>query len=214
MSKVILITGASRGLGRALAEQLHDQQLALVARHPFEGPAGALLLSGDVGQDAELIVQQTLDRFGRIDILINNASTLGATPMPELKLADWRDLAAVLHTNVLAPLHLTQLAGAKVVVNITSDAGLEAYPGWGVYGLSKAALEHQTRTLAAENPDTVFVAVDPGDMDTDMHRQAVPDADPGELQRPQEVAAKLAAWLLHAPKSGRIRVSELIEAAR
>jgi len=214
MTKVILITGASRGLGRALAEQLHDQQLALVARHPFEGPAGALILQGDVGQDAERIVQQTLARFGHIDILINNASTLGATPMPELKQADWRDLASVLHTNVLAPLHLTQLAGARVVVNITSDAGLEAYPGWGIYGLSKAALEHQTRTLAAENPDTVFVAVDPGDMDTEMHRLAVPEADPAQLQRPQEVAAKLAAWILHSPSSGRIRVSELVEAVR
>lgn len=214
MANVILITGASRGLGRALAEQFHDQQLALVARRPFAGPEGALILQADVGQDAERIVQETLDRFGRIDILINNASTLGATPVPSLQQADWRDLAKVLHTNVLAPLHLTQLAGARIVVNITSDAGAEAYPGWGVYGMSKAALEHQTRTWAAEHADRVFVAVDPGDMDTDMHRQAVPDADPAGLQDPQAVAAKLAAWLLHAPTSGRIRVSELVEAVR
>lgn len=214
MANVILITGASRGLGRALAEQLHDQQLALVARRPFQGPQGALILQADVGQEAERIVQETLDRFGRIDILINNASTLGATPMPELQQADWRDVAAVLHTNVLAPLHLTQLAGAKITVNITSDAGAEAYPGWGVYGLSKAALEHQTRTWAAEHPDRVFVSVDPGDMDTEMHRQAVPDADPADPHPPEKIAKKLAAWILHAPTSGRIRVSELVEALR
>lgn len=214
MANVILITGASRGLGRALAEELHDQQLALVARHPFEGPEGALVLAADVGQEAERIVRETRERFGRIDILINNASTLGATPMPDLMSADWRELARVLHTNVLAPLHLTQLSRARVVVNLTSDAGLEAYPGWGAYGLSKAALEHQTRTLAAENPDTVFVAVDPGDMNTQMHREAVPDADLDQLQDPREVARKLARWLLHSPRSGRIRVSELVEAAR
>lgn len=216
MKHVILITGASRGLGRALAQQFHDQQLALVARHPFEGPDGALVIQADVGQEAERIVQETLDRFGRIDILINNASTLGPTPMPPLKNADWQDVAKVLHTNVLAPLHLTQLAlpHLKAVINITSDAGVEAYPGWGVYGLSKAALEHQTRTLAEENPRIAFVAVDPGDMDTEMHRQAVPDADPESLQQPEAVAAKLAAWILRGPRSGRIRVSELVEAAR
>ena len=214
MANVILITGASRVLGRALAEQLHDQQLALVARHPFEGPAGSLVLTADVGLEAERIVQETLRRFGRIDILINNASTLGATPMPELQNADWRDVAQVVHTNVLAPLHLAQLSRARIVVNISSDAGVEAYPGWGVYGLSKAALEHQTRTLAAENPERIFVAVDPGDMNTQMHREAVPDADLEQLQDPKVVAARLAGWLLHAPQSGRIRVSELVESAR
>ena len=214
MANVILITGASRGLGRALAEQFHDQQLALVARHPFEGPIGALQITADVGLEAERIVQETLQRFGCIDILINNASTLGATPMPALQQADWRDVAQVLHTNVLAPLHLTQLAQPRIVVNISSDAGLEAYPGWGVYGLSKAALEHQTRTLAAENPERIFVAVDPGDMNTQMHREAVPDADLEQLQDPNVVAARLAGWLLNAPQSGRIRVSELVESVR
>lgn len=214
MANVILITGASRGLGRALADQFHDQHLALVARHSFEGPQGALILLADVGQDAERIVRETLQRFGRIDFLINNASTLGTTPMPTLQQADWRDVGQVLHTNVLAPLHLTQLAQARVTVNISSDAGLEAYPGWGAYGLSKAALEHQTRTLAAENPERVFVAVDPGDMNTQMHLEAVPDANPEELQDPSDVAARLARWLLHAPQSGRIRVAELMDTVR
>lgn len=216
MKHVILITGASRGLGRALAQQFHDQQLALVARHPFQGPDGALVIQADVGQEAERIVKETLDRFGRIDILINNASSLGPTPMPQLQHLRWQELADVLHTNVLAPLHLAQLAlpHLKAVINITSDAGVEAYPGWGAYGMSKAALEHQTRTLAEENPLIAFVAVDPGDMDTEMHRQAVPDADPESLQQPESVAAKLAAWILREPRSGRIRVSELVEAAR
>ena len=134
--------------------------------------------------------------------------------MPELQNSDWRDLAEVLQTNVLAPLHLTQLSRARIVINISSDAGLEAYPGWGVYGLSKAALEHQTRTLAVENPERIFVAVDPGDMNTQMHREAVPDADPEQLQDPKVVAARLARWLLSAPHSGRIRVSELVESVR
>ena len=216
MKHVILITGASRGLGRALALQFHDQQLALVARRPFQGPDGALVIQADVGQEAERIVKETLDRFGRIDILINNASSLGPTPMPQLQHLRWQELADVLHTNVLAPLHLTQLAlpHLKAVINITSDAGVEAYPGWGAYGMSKAALEHQTRTLAEENPQIAFVAVDPGDMDTEMHRQAVPDADPESLQQPEAVAAKLAAWIMRGPRSGRIRVSELVEAAR
>jgi NAD(P)-dependent dehydrogenase (short-subunit alcohol dehydrogenase family) len=216
MKHVILITGASRGLGRALATEFHDQQLALVARHPFQGPDQALVIQADVGLEAERIVEETVERFGRIDILINNASSLGPTPMPLLKDARWQDLAEVLHTNVLAPLHLTQLAlpHLKAVVNITSDAGVEAYPGWGAYGLSKAALEHQTRTLAEENPQVAFVAVDPGDMDTDMHRAAMPEADPQSLQRPEAVAAKLAAWILGGPRSGRFRLAELVEVGR
>lgn len=198
MQKVILITGASRGLGQALAHQLQDHHLVLVARSPFQGPKDALVIQADVGRQAEEIVQQALKRFGRIDILINNASTLGQTPLSGLESADWRNVAEVLHTNVLAPLHLSQLVlpTVETIVNVISDAGVQAYPGWGVYGMSKAALEHQTRTLAAEHPHLSIMAIDPGDMDTEMHRQAVPDADLQSLQKPEEVAARIIPRIL------------------
>ena len=209
--KVALITGASRGLGRALAIAFAREgaALALCARG-LEGldklaaevsALGAPVLAVPVDvrstRDLERLVALTLDRFQRVDILVNNASELGPTPLPFL--ADYPPAAFddVLQVNVVAPFRLTQaligsmlLRNRGVIINVTSDAAVTGYPGWGAYAVSKSALESLTRTWAAELAQTGvrIYAVDPGDMDTDMHRAAIPDADPSDLARPDEVA--------------------------
>ncbi|HEY4001023.1 MAG TPA: SDR family NAD(P)-dependent oxidoreductase [Candidatus Xenobia bacterium] len=185
MNQVFLITGGSQGLGQALAECVRQAggQVATVARHGSD-------IVGDVGEDAERIVGEVVQRFGRIDVLVNNASELG--PMDPLAAYPWQALERVLRVNVLAPLHLSQLAlaaGARLIVNITSDAAVQAYPGWGGYAMSKAALEHQSRTVAAEGANVLLV--DPGDMDTAMHRQAEPGVDLSHLPKADAVAPRV-----------------------
>ncbi len=209
--KVTLITGASRGLGRALAMAFAREgaALALCARGPeaLEQVAGevsalgapVLAVPADVRstRDLERLVALTLDQYQRVDILVNNASELGPTPLPYL--ADYSAVAFddVLQVNLVAPFRLTQaligsmlLRDRGVIINVTSDAAVTGYPGWGAYAVSKAGLEGLTRTWAAELAQTGvrIYAVDPGDMDTDMHRAAIPDADPSELARPDDVA--------------------------
>jgi len=198
----ILLTGASRGLGRATARLLAQQghRLVLVARgadlHDLAAELGATAIQADVGQEAERIAAAA----GPIDILINNASALGPSPMPALRDLAWQDLESILRTNVLAPLHLTQLlvAGLTTLVNITSDAGFNAYPGWGGYGMSKAALEHQSRTWAAEHPELRVLLVDPSDMFTEMHQLAEPGVDLSHLPGPELVAPALVELLATA----------------
>ena len=212
--KVALITGASRGLGRALAIAFAGEGAALalcarsasaldqVARAVGELGAEVLAVPADVRSSRELerVVALTLDRFHRVDILVNNASELGPTPLPYL--ADYPPAAFddVVQVNITAPFRLTQaviggmlLRNQGVVINVTSDAAVTGYPGWGAYAVSKAALEGLTRTWSAELAGTGvrMYAVDPGDMDTDMHRAAIPDADPTELARPDDVARAL-----------------------
>ena len=209
--KVALITGASRGLGRALAMAFAREgaALALCARgqEALEQVAGevaalgapVLAVPADVrsARDLERLVALTLDRYQQVDILVNNASELGPTPLPYL--ADYPPAAFddVLQVNLVAPFRLTQaligsmlLRDRGVIINVTSDAALTGYPGWGAYAVSKAGLEGLTRTWAAELAQTGvrIYAVDPGDMDTDMHRAAIPNADPSELARPDDVA--------------------------
>ena len=209
--KVALVTGASRGLGRAIALAFAGEgaALALCARREeaLQQVAGevrrlgrrVLAVPADVRspRDLERLVALTLERFGRVDILVNNASELGPTPLPYL--ADYPTAAFddVLQVNVIAPFRLTQaliggmlLRDQGVIINVTSDAAITGYPGWGAYAVSKAAIEGLTRTWAAELAHTGIRihAVDPGDMDTDMHRTAIPDADPSELARPDDVA--------------------------
>ncbi|HVH30187.1 MAG TPA: SDR family oxidoreductase [bacterium] len=231
--RVAVITGASKGLGREIARLYARRgvKLVLVARgaadlqkaaDEFRGVTDALAIPADVGEDAEQIAQSALDRFGRVDILINNASEIGPSPMPALDAYPWDALLRVLRINVVAPLHLIQLLlpqmkerGAGVIVNVTSDAGVNAYAGWGGYGASKAALEHLSRTLAVELDATgirVYV-VDPGDMNTEMHRRAEPGVDLAHLPGP-EVPAPAFVRLVEDEElaAGRYEAMKLIAA--
>lgn len=210
--KTAVITGASQGLGRALARLLHQRgyRLVLNARRPeplqeIAWELGAIAVPGDVSEVAEEIAA----RAGRVDVLINNASELGPLPMPRLEDYPWDALLRVFKVNAVAPLHLTQLVlpqmkarGEGVILNISSDAATNAYPGWGGYGASKAALEHISRTLAAELEGTgVRVeVVDPGEMRTQMHRDAVNGADISHLPEPESVAPSIVSIIEKKPE--------------
>jgi NAD(P)-dependent dehydrogenase (short-subunit alcohol dehydrogenase family) len=181
-----------------------------------------LTLSADVGEDAERIARAALDRFGRVDVLINNASEIGPTPMPALEAYPWDALLRVVRINAVAPLHLIQLLlpqmkarGEGVIINVTSDAGVQAYPGWGGYGASKAALEHLSRVLAAElaGSGIRLYVVDPGDMNTEMHRQAEPGVDLSHLPGP-EVPAPAFVRLVEEETAafGRFEAMQLVAA--
>ena len=220
-ARVAIITGASKGLGREIARLYaqHGLNLALAARGEEALGEVALelgritevvSLAVDVSEDAERLVDATLDRFGRVDVLVNNASELGPSPMPNLEDLQWQDMERILRVNVTAPLHLAQLAiphmrarGRGVIINVSSDAGVEAYPGWGGYGASKAALEHLSRVLAEELKDTGvrLYVVDPGDMRTEMHAATEPGVDLSHLPGP-EVAAPEFLRLLEEETTG------------
>ncbi len=229
----VLITGASRGLGLAVGRLLAQRgaRLALTARGgaALHRAAGELAHEtevferpGDVADRTHLaaLVEGTTQRFGRIDILINNASVVGPTPMPQL--ADYPPdaLDYVFRVNTLAPLYLAQRVlpgmrrqGRGLIINVTSDAGTEAYPGWGGYGASKAALELASRVLAAELGPTgirVYV-VDPGEMNTQMHREAEPGVDLSHLASPDEVAPAFVHLLeAEPPELLRVRAQDLL----
>lgn len=215
-NKVVLITGASRGLGRALALALapHGARLALAARRGLEPVVEevralggtAVALPADVGDPASAaaLAAQAAAVLGPVDVLVHNASDLGPVPLQLLADTEQSDADRAFAVNVLGPLALTRavvgsmvLRGAGLVLHVSSDAAVAHYPRWGVYGASKAALDHLARTWAAELEGTGvrFLAVDPGEMDTRMHRDAVPEADPRTLARPEAVAARLAARL-------------------
>ena len=231
---VALVTGASRGLGLEIAKIYAGLGANLViaarGREDLEAVARELrpqtevvALALDVSQEAERLVEAALERFGRIDVLVNNASELGPSPMPALEEYPWQELQRVFRVNVLAPLHLAQLAlpgmrarGEGVIINVTSDAGVEAYPGWGGYGASKAALEHVSRTLAAELEGTGvrIYAVDPGDMNTAMHRLAEPGVDLSGLPGP-EASAPAFVQLVEEETApfARIKAQEFVAVA-
>ena len=231
---VAVVTGASRGLGLEIAKIYAGLGANLViaarGREDLEAVAGELRLQTevvalalDVSQDAERLVEAALERYGRIDVLVNNASELGPSPMPKLEEYPWQDLQRVFRVNVLAPLHLAQLVlpgmrarGEGVIINVTSDAGVEAYPGWGGYGASKAALEHVSRTLAAELEGTGvrIYAVDPGDMNTAMHRLAEPGVDLSGLPGP-EASAPAFVQLVEEETApfARIKAQEFVAVA-
>lgn len=215
----VAVTGGTAGLGLALVQALHAQgaRVAFVARtaarveQQADALPGAIGVVGDVAAktDVHAIALQVLGRLGGLDVLINNASALGPAPLRPLADTDCEDLEHVLETNVLGPFRLTKaLLGAlassaragtgAVVLNISSDAAVNAYPRWGAYGVSKAALAHLTRIWNEElvNEGVRLHALDPGDMDTSMHAIAVPDADPATLKQPAAAAAEIIATLL------------------
>jgi len=213
--KVAVVTGASRGLGLEMARALARKgaRLVIAARGELEldavrrelaGSTEVAAVCGDVSEEAERVIQTGIDRFGAVDILINNASELGPSPLVPLEQLEWQTLERILRVNVTAPLHLIQLAmphmkrrPEAVIVNITSDAGVNAYPHWGGYGASKAALEHASRILAdeLEGSNIRVYVVDPGDMNTKMHQDAEPGADLSHLPGPQE-SARAIVYLL------------------
>jgi NAD(P)-dependent dehydrogenase (short-subunit alcohol dehydrogenase family) len=228
---VAIVTGASQGLGRALAEELaHDGwDLVVDARHQdaLEGAAAALRCHGGrvvaiAGDVADPVHREALvaaaTQLGGVDLLVNNASTLGPTPMPALADYPLEALEAVYRTNVVAPLALVQralpalLAAHGAVVNVTSDAAVEGYEGWGGYGSSKAALEQLSNVLAAEQPDLRVYRFDPGDMRTQMHQDAFPGEDISDRPEPDSVVPALQRLLDEAPPSGRYQAGVLLEA--
>jgi NAD(P)-dependent dehydrogenase (short-subunit alcohol dehydrogenase family) len=215
MSLNAIITGASRGLGRALAVELARQgaRVVLVARESRElhdavaeiraagGTAHAV--AADLGdkQAIHAIAGAAAALVGPIELLVHNASTLGPTPLPLLLDTECEDFERVFQVNVLGPFRLTRaLAGAMAlrgrgtIVHISSDAATNAYPRWGAYGVSKAALDHLGRSFAAELGElgVRVLVVDPGEMDTAMHAAAMPEADRATLARPAAVARRLA----------------------
>jgi NAD(P)-dependent dehydrogenase (short-subunit alcohol dehydrogenase family) len=232
---VALITGSSQGLGQSIARLFAQRGFGLIltARHaqPLEATRTELAkltrvvaLAGDVA-DADHVrrlVSTGYGTFGAIDILINNASELGPSPMPELIQLDPDVFKNILDVNLVAPHRLIQQVlptmrarGEGLIVNVTSDAGVQAYPTWGGYGASKAALEHLSRILAVELEGSgvrVFV-VDPGDMDTAMHRAAEPGVDLSHLPTPDAVAPAFVRLLDVSAPFGRFEAQQLLHAS-
>ncbi|WP_405139388.1 SDR family NAD(P)-dependent oxidoreductase [Nocardia sp. NBC_01388] len=217
-----LITGASAGFGRAVALALAEQgwELILTARggdalDKVRAATGARVVVGDIADPARRDELAAALGSAPLDLLINNASALGPSPLPPLDRYPIDELAAVLNTNVVAPLAVLQCALPAVraadgtVVNISSDAAVGAYPGWGGYGASKAALDQLTAVLAAENPDLRIYAFDPGDMRTAMHQAAFPGTDISDRPEPETVVPALLHLLGTRPPSGRYLASEL-----
>jgi len=184
-----------------------------------------MALPGDITDRShvELLVRAGLDRFGRIDVLVNNASTVGLSPMPALEDYPLDAFAALLEVNVIAPLHLAQRVlpqmrerEAGLIINVTSDAGVEAYEGWGGYGVSKAALEHLSRVLAVElkGSGVRLYLVDPGDMNTQMHREAEPGVDLSHLPGPEAIAPVFLQLIKEDAEFARFEAPALVRAGR
>ena len=222
--RTAIVTGASRGLGLELARALAQRGWRLVidargaselehARAELAATAEVVAIAGDVADPAhrERLVQAAGDGLA---LLVNNASVLGASPLPALRDYPLATLEHVFAVNVIAPLALAQLAmdalpaGGRIV-NVTSDAAVEAYEGWGGYGASKAALEQLTSVLAAERPDLRVYAVDPGDMNTRMHQEAFPGEDVSDRAHPRDSVPGLLALVEADRPSGRYRAAQL-----
>jgi NAD(P)-dependent dehydrogenase (short-subunit alcohol dehydrogenase family) len=224
---VALITGASRGLGLALARELASQGWWLIleargaealdtASQELAGLTRTVALAGDItDQTHQLALAAAVASLGGLDALVNNASFLGPSPQPPLLDYPLETLEDVYRTNVLAPLSLIQVLRlhtrpGAVIINVTSDAGVEPYPGWGGYGSSKAALDHLSAILAAENPQWYVYWVDPGDMRTQMHQEAFPGEDISDRPLPEESIPGIIALLSGTLPSGRYKARELV----
>jgi NAD(P)-dependent dehydrogenase (short-subunit alcohol dehydrogenase family) len=232
---VALITGASRGLGLEVARLYarRGAKLLLTARGAdalaaaageLEGQTAVVALAGDVADPAHVarLVAEGEQRLGPVDVLLNNASSLGAAPLPALADYPLASLEEALRVNVVAPLHLVQRVlpgmrsrGRGVIINVSSDAAVEAYPGWGGYGASKAALDLLSRVLAVEleGSGVRVYAVDPGDMNTAMHQEAEPGADLSGLPAPAESAPAFVRLVEEDLPPGRYTAAGLPSAA-
>jgi NAD(P)-dependent dehydrogenase (short-subunit alcohol dehydrogenase family) len=225
---VAIVTGASRGLGLALATELNGRGWRLVvdardaarltaAVERLPHPQQVTAIAGDVADPAH---RAALARAvgERLELLVNNASDLGPTPLPHLTELHADDLGRVLAVNTIAPLALVQtvlpaLRSARGrILDISSDAAVEAYEGWGGYGSAKAALDHATAVLAAEHPALSVYAVDPGDLRTAMHQAAFPGEDISDRPEPSTVVPAFLQLLDSRPKSGRYRAAEFAPA--
>jgi NAD(P)-dependent dehydrogenase (short-subunit alcohol dehydrogenase family) len=216
-----IVTGASRGLGLELTRALADRGWLVVAdargrddlARAWSSAPSVLPVPGDVADpDHRLALVEAAGP--EIDLVVNNASILGPSPQPSLAEYSLDELRRVYEINVVAPLGLIQLAlprlspGARIL-DITSDAAVEAYEGWGGYGSSKAALEQLTAVLAAERPDLRIYTVDPGDMRTQMHQEAFPGEDISDRPLPEESVPGLIELIEGDLPSGRYRAREL-----
>jgi NAD(P)-dependent dehydrogenase (short-subunit alcohol dehydrogenase family) len=216
-----IVTGASRGLGLALTRALSAAGWRLVVdardgatlERATAGLGGVVALSGDVADERHRQALAT-EAGENIDLLVNNASVLGPSPQPPLARYPLTELERVYAVNVLAPLALFQavlprLTRRACVLNITSDAAVEPYPGWGGYGSSKAALEQLSAILAAEHPDLRIHAVDPGDMRTQLQQEAFPGEDISDRAPPEDSVPGLLALIGSDQASGRYRAQDL-----
>src|SRR5512133_833399 len=234
-----LVTGGGRGLGEALGRRLAREgarvvlvartvaEIDAVARSIREHGGDAHALAADVGkrEDAARIAGAAAALVGPIDLLVHDASMLGSVPLRPLLDTPDRELEAALAVNLVGPFRISRLVagamalrGRGLVVHVTSDASVNAYPTWGAYGVSKAAFDHLARIWAAELQESGvrFLSVDPGEMDTRMHAEAMPDADRLLLADPDEVAARFVSVLHRAeriPTGSRIELGAVREAA-
>lgn len=220
-----IVTGGSRGLGLALTRHLVDDGWTVI----IDARDGDALLraAADLGPRAVPVVGDitspghrhhligAAEATGGLDLLVNNASILGPSPQPGLVDYPLEDLRQVYEVNLVAPLALIQLAigllevSKGTVVNITSDAAIENYEGWGGYGSSKAALEQVSNVLAAEHPELAVYRVDPGDMNTRMHQEAFPGEDISDRPLPETSVPGLVKLIAMRPPSGRYRARDL-----
>ena len=219
-----IITGASRGLGLALTRTLSTRGWRLVVdardadalAQATHGLGGVTALAGDVTDPwhrSALVAAAGPE----IDLLVNNASALGPSPQPALAAYPVDELRRVLEVNVLSPLALVQealprLRAGAAILDLSSDAAVEAYAGWGGYGASKAALEQMTRILAAEHPQLRVHAVDPGDMNTQMHQEAFPGEDISDRPPPEDSVPGFIALIEGDQASGRFQASRVAPA--
>jgi NAD(P)-dependent dehydrogenase (short-subunit alcohol dehydrogenase family) len=232
-TKVAMVTGASRGLGRALAAGLAREGYDLIidardaaaldaASAEIRWDGGTVTaIPGDVTDPAHrLALQRAAEQAGRLDLLVNNAGTLGASPLPALADYPADELRTAFEVNVIAPIALTQLvlpllrAAGGAILNITSDAAVEAYAGWGGYGAAKAALEQASNVLAAEELAVRVWWADPGDLRTDMHQQAFPGEDISDRPLPEAIVPAFVRLITGRLPSGRYRAAHLLPASR
>jgi NAD(P)-dependent dehydrogenase (short-subunit alcohol dehydrogenase family) len=224
-AKNAIITGGSRGLGFALADQLARAGWTVIidgrnadAVSSAAAALGVIGIPGDITDAAHRAEVLAAVPGGGLDLLVNNAGILGPSPLPRVADFDPDALQAIFDVNVIAPLQLTQAAlpmlreSRGIVADITSDAAVEPYPGWGGYGAAKAATEQLRNVLAAEEPEVTVWRIDPGDLRTEMHQLAFPGEDISDRPLPSAVAPGLISLLFERPGSGRYRLADYVPA--